>query len=142
MVMMHPILRPDLRILKEGKQSPQEVDLVLFDGAHKPVIGEHKSHVKSRQPVDKLVKTAEKLRQRAEEGMGKYREFQNREIGLAFMAESVAPVLSSQWRELAETTALPCFAAVAWQLDLESLGCFLGAVSSDSLNDLVLIIMC
>ncbi len=91
MVMMHPILRPDLRILKEGKQSAQEVDLVLFDGAHKAVIGEHKSHVKSKQPVDKLVKTAEKLRQRAEEGMGKYREFQNRKIGLALMAESVAP---------------------------------------------------
>ena len=91
MVMMHPILRPDLRILKEGKQSAQEVDLVLFDGAHRAVIGEHKSHVKSRQPVDKQLKTAEKLRQRAEEGMGKYREFQDRNIGLAFMAESVAP---------------------------------------------------
>ena len=57
--MMHSILRPDLRILKEGKHSAQEVDLVLFDGAHKAVIGEHKSHVKSRQPVDKLVKTPE-----------------------------------------------------------------------------------
>ena len=91
MVMLHPVLRPDLRILKVETQPAQELDLVLFDGAHKAVIGEHKSHVKSRQAVDKLVQTAEVLRQRAEEGLGKYREFHNRNIGLAFMAESVAP---------------------------------------------------
>ena len=86
----NPVLRPDLRILKVGKDQ-QELDVVLFDGAHKAVIGEHKSHLKSKKPVDKLVETAEELRKRAEEGFGACKAFRNRKIALAFMAESIAP---------------------------------------------------
>ena len=73
----NPVLRPDLRILKVGKQASQELDVVLSDGAHKAVIGEHKSHLKSKSGVDKLVETAEVLRQLAKEGFETYKAFRD-----------------------------------------------------------------
>ena len=65
--------------------------MVMFCGRDQVVIGEHKTHAGSKTPVTRLVAKADLLRQRAKEGYEAYTPFQNKKLGLAFMAEIIAP---------------------------------------------------
>lgn len=85
-----PVLRHDLRILTDGKQAQQEFDVVLLCGADRVVLGEHKSHLSSKNGVEELVKKAAIVRKLAKDGPEMYAPFRNKKLGLAFMAESIA----------------------------------------------------
>ena len=126
MLVIHLMLWPDFWVQKQPAQvRPQhrvELDLVLFDGAHKAVTGEHKSHAKSGQGVDKLVNKAELLRRRTKEGLGKYREFHNRIIRLAFLAESVAPSAEQSVEEACRNNGIAMLRRNGMAIGLRKLG--------------------